>query len=64
MKIRNNNFVVNPPADGRVVKCLTVVHDATHEAERAIGGHALTRILDQAALTRGQPQAIRTDNGK
>lgn len=46
-----------------------MVDDATHEAvaiepERAIGGHALTRILDQLALHRGLPQAIRTDNGK
>jgi putative transposase len=32
--------------------------------ERAIGGHALTRILDRLAVQRGLPQAIRTDNGK
>ena len=32
--------------------------------ERAIGGHPLTRILDQLRLTRGLPQVIRTDNGK
>lgn len=43
--------------------------DATHEAvaivpERAMGGHQLTRILDQLATTRGLPKAIRTDNGK
>lgn len=63
------DFVFDRTAEGRVVKCLTVVDDATHEAvavvpERAIGGHALTRILDRLALQRGLPQAIRTDNGK
>ena len=63
------DFVFDRTAEGRVVKCLTVVDDATHEAvavvpERAIGGHALTRILDRLAVQRGLPQAIRTDNGK
>lgn len=63
------DFVFDRTADGRVIKCLTIVDDATHEAvaivpERAIGGHVLTRILDRLALQRGLPQAIRTDNGK
>lgn len=63
------DFVFDRTAEGRVIKCLTVVDDATHEAvavvpERAIGGHALTRILDRVAGKRGLPQAIRTDNGK
>ena len=63
------DFVFDRTAEGRVIKCLTVVDDATHEAvaivpERAIGGHALMRILDRLALERGLPQAIRTDNGK
>ena len=63
------DFVFDRTADGRVIKCLTIVDDATHEAvatvpERAIGGHVLTRILDRLAVTRGLPQAIRTDNGK
>lgn len=63
------DFVFDRTAEGRVIKCLTVVDDATHEAvavvpERAIGGHALTRILDRVAGERGLPQAIRTDNGK
>ena len=63
------DFVFDRTAEGRVIKCLTVVDDATHEAvaivpERAIGGHALTRILDRLAVERGLPQAIRTDNGK
>lgn len=63
------DFVFDRTAEGRVIKCLTVVDDATHEAvaivpERAIGGHALTHILDRLAMRRGLPQAIRTDNGK
>lgn len=32
--------------------------------ERALDGHALTRILNRLAVQRGLPQAIRTDNGK
>ena len=63
------DFVFDRTAEGRVIKCLTVVDDATHEAvavmpERAIGGDALTRMLDQVAKQRGLPKAIRTDNGK
>ena len=63
------DFVFDRTAEGRSIKSLTVVDDATHEAvgivpERAIGGHALTRILDRLSVRRGLPQAIRTDNGK
>lgn len=63
------DFVFDRSADGRVVKCLTIVDDATHECvaivpERAISGNLLTRILDRLQITRGLPQIIRTDNGK
>lgn len=63
------DFVFDRTAEGRVIKNLTVVDDATHEAvaivpERAMGGQQLVRILDQLAKTRGLPKAIRTDNGK
>ena len=63
------DFVFDRTADGRVIKCLTVVDDATHEAvtvvpERAIGGEPLTQILDQLGFERGSPHVIRTDNGK
>lgn len=63
------DFVFDRTAEGRVIKSLTIVDDATHEAvaivpERAISGMVLTRILDRLAVTRGLPQAIRTDNGK
>lgn len=63
------DFVFDRTAEGRTIKNLTVVDDATHEAvaivpERAMGGNQLVRILDQIAATRGLPKAIRTDNGK
>lgn len=63
------DFVFDRTAEGRSVKCLTVVDDATREAvaiapERAIGGQALTRILDRLHQERGLPRVIRTDNGK
>jgi len=63
------DFVFDRTAEGRSIKNLTVVDDATHEAvaivpERALGGNQLVRILDQLAGTRGLPKAIRTDNGK
>lgn len=63
------DFVFDRTAEGRVIKCLTIVDDATHEAvaievERAISGHMLTRVLDRLALSRGLPSVIRTDNGK
>lgn len=63
------DFVFDRTAEGRSIKSLTVVDDATHEAvaivpERAMGGQQLVRILDRLAVTRGLPKAIRTDNGK
>lgn len=63
------DFVFDRTADGRVLKCLTIVDDATHEAvaievEPAISGLMLTRVLDRLALTRGLPKSVRTDNGK
>lgn len=68
-RVWSMDFVFDRTAEGRVIKNLTVVDDATHEAvanvpERAISGHHLTRILDRVALHRGLSQAIRTDNGK
>ena len=63
------DFVFDRSADARVIKSLTIVDDATHESvaiepERAIGGLAVTRILDRLAKSRGLPRIIRTDNGK
>jgi transposase InsO family protein len=63
------DFVFDRTAEGRVVKCLTVIDDATHESvaiepERAISGEGVTRVLDRLAVTRALPQTIRTDNGR
>ncbi len=63
------DFVFDRTAEGRVIKCLVIVDDATHEAvaievERAISGHGVSRVLDRLALSRGLPKVIRTDNGK
>jgi putative transposase len=63
------DFVFDRTAEGRAIKCLTIVDDSTHGSvaivsERAIGSHRLTRILDQLRVTRQIPHVIRTDNGK
>jgi len=63
------DFVFDRTGEGRVLKCLTIVDDATHEAvaievERAISGLTVTRVLERLALSRGLPRVIRTDNGK
>jgi transposase InsO family protein len=63
------DFVFDRSADGRVIKNLAIVDDATHESvlirpERAISGVMVTRVLDELAITRGLPKVIRTDNGK
>lgn len=63
------DFVFDRSADERVIKSLTIVDDATHEAvaivpAHAIGGLAVTRILDALSTYRGLPKIIRTDNGK
>jgi transposase InsO family protein len=55
-------------AEGRVLKCLTIVDDATTEAvavvpARALGGGPVTRVLEALAITRGLPHVLRTDNG-
>jgi putative transposase len=62
------DFVFDRTAEGRVLKCLTIVDDATTEAvavvpARALGGLPVTRVLDALAVTRGLPQTLRTDNG-
>ena len=59
------DFVFDRPADGRVVKCLTVVDDATTEAvaivpARTLGGLPVTRVLDRLAFERGLPRVLRT----
>lgn len=61
------DFVFDRTADGRVLKCLAIVDDATTEAVatvpgRSLGGPAVTRVLDRLAVERGLPAVLRTDN--
>lgn len=63
------DFVFDRVADGRVIKCLVIVDDATHEAvaivpEHSIGGDHMTRLLDAICAQRGKPVVMRSDNGK
>ena len=62
------DFVSDSLANGRRLKCLTVADDFTHECvdiavDYGISGQYVTRLLDQAAMFRGYPAAVRTDNG-
>ena len=57
------DFVFDRVADGRVIKCLVIVDDGTHEAvaidpEHSIGGERLTRLLDRISSLRGRPKVI------
>jgi putative transposase len=58
------DFVFDRTAVGRVLKCLTIVDDATTEAAavvpaRALGAWPVTRVLDALAVIRGLPQVLR-----
>ena len=62
------DFVSDSLATGRRIKCLTVADDFSHECvdiatDYGISGLYVTRLLDQAAVFRGYPNAVRTDNG-
>ena len=62
------DFVSDSLSNGRRIKCLTVADDFSHECidiavDFGISGQYVTRLLDQAALFRGYPVAVRTDNG-
>jgi len=62
------DFVSDSLSTGRRIKCLTVADDFSHEcvditADWGISGEYVTRLLDRAALFRGYPAAVRTDNG-
>jgi putative transposase len=62
------DFVSDSLSNGRRIKCLTVADDFTHECidiavDFGISGQYVTRLLDQAAIFRGYPVAVRTDNG-
>jgi putative transposase len=63
-----SDSVAMPSGIARRIKCFTVTDDFSHECvdiavDYGIGGHYVTRLLDRAALFRGYPQAVRTDNG-
>jgi putative transposase len=54
-------------SNGRRIKCLTVADDLSHECvdiavDHGISGQYVTRLLDQAAIFRGYPLAVRTYN--
>ena len=62
------DFVSDSLSGGRRLKYLTVADDFTHESvdivvDYGISGQYVTRVLDRAALFRGYPKAVRTDNG-
>jgi putative transposase len=62
------DFVSDSLASSRRIKCLTVADDFSHECvdiatDYGISGLYVTRLLDQAAVFRGYPDAVRTDNG-
>lgn len=55
-------------ANGRRIKCLTIVDDFSREwidiaVDHGIGGEYVTRVLERAGQFRGYPQALRTDQG-
>ena len=62
------DVVMDRLADGRRLKCLTVVDDFTKEAleialDHGMGSHYVVRVLQSIARFRGKPAAIRTDHG-
>lgn len=62
------DFVSDSLASGRRIKCLTVADDYSHECvdiavDYGISGQYVTRMLDRAAIFRGYPDVVRTDNG-
>jgi len=61
------DFLSDSLSNGRRIKYLTVADDFSHECvdiavDFGISGQYVTRLLDQAALFRGYPIAVRTDN--
>jgi putative transposase len=62
------DFVMDALANGRRIKCLTVVDDFTRECldiavDYGISGEYVTHVLERIGQFRGLPQAIRTDQG-
>lgn len=62
------DFVMDALANGRRIKCLTVVDDFTRECldiavDFGLSGEYVSRVLAQIGQFRGLPKAIRTDQG-
>jgi putative transposase len=62
-----SDAIARPGAISRRIKCLTVADDFSHECvditvDFGISGAYVTRLLDRAAMFRGYPKEIRTDN--
>jgi putative transposase len=62
------DFVMDALANGRRLKCLTIVDDFTRECldipvDHGISGAYVARVLDGIGQFRGLPRAIRTDQG-
>ena len=62
------DFVSDSLSNGRRLKYLTVADDFSHECvdiavDFGISGEYVTRLLDGAAVFRGYPEMVRTDNG-
>jgi putative transposase len=62
------DFVFDALADGRPIKCLTVVDDCTKEAieilvAKRINGQGVADALEAVCRFRGYPATIRTDQG-
>ena len=63
------DFVSDSLSNGRRLKYLTVADDFSHECvdiavDFGISGEYVTRLLDRAAVFRGYPDMVRTDNGQ
>jgi putative transposase len=62
------DFVMDALANGRRIKCLTMVDDFTRECldivvDYGISGDYVARVLEAISQFRGLPRAIRTDQG-
>ena len=62
------DFVMDALANGRRIKCLTIVDDFTRECldiavDYGISGGYVARVLQSIGQFRGLPRAIRTDQG-
>jgi hypothetical protein len=62
------DFVFDKNEDGHRLKILTLVDDYSKkhlwlEADTALGGAGIARILDNLFLIHGKPECVRSDNG-